>query len=117
MIVRALDQNGDWTFGKGQSNYLTKNDAIRQSIKTRLKSFKFNWFLDSQANIDWFNLIGRYSVKSAIESEIERVIIQTENVLSAVVDNLVIDERIIKPKYTVTTIYSSTFADSVLIEV
>ncbi len=36
MRVRALDVNGDFTYGKGQNDYLTGNAAVGQSIKTRL---------------------------------------------------------------------------------
>ena len=51
MKVRALDESGDWTFGKGENNYYSANDAIAQNIKTRLYSFLGDCFFDLSANI------------------------------------------------------------------
>ena len=44
MIVRALDKDGDWTFGQGLSNYLVNIDALAQVIQTRIKSYLANCF-------------------------------------------------------------------------
>ncbi len=119
MSVRAIDSNGDWTWGKNQSNYLTKNNAIMQNISTRLKSFKFDWFLDEQKNIDWINLLGKYGTEPVIQSEAERVIIQTQDVLSCVVTSSTINEktRELKLSYTVKTIYTSSFSDSTTLDI
>ena len=46
MRVRAIDKNGDWTFGHSRNNYKTGIEAVKQSVVTRIKSFKNDWFLD-----------------------------------------------------------------------
>ena len=81
MKVRRLDTNNDWTFGNGQANYLKDNDAVLQNVATRLKSFKNDWFLDSDAHIDWFNILGSKENKQTILNEVERVVLQTEGVM------------------------------------
>lgn len=80
MKVRRLNNDKDWTFGNGQANYLKDNDAVLQNVTTRLKSFKNDWFLDGDANIDWFNILGSKENKQTIINEVERVTLQTEGV-------------------------------------
>ena len=80
MKIRRLSDDDDWTFGNGKANYLKDNDAVLQNITTRLKSFKNDWFLDSDANIDWFNILGSKENKQTIINEVERVTLQTVGV-------------------------------------
>lgn len=106
-VSRLIDS--DWSFGKGLANYKSDDDAINQNVITRLKSFKNDWFLDIEANIDWFNILGNKNNQEIIESEIRRVVLATEGVLT--LDNLNILEIIgrnvtIEIKYT--TIFNST---------
>lgn len=58
MIVRSLDINGDWTFGKGKNDYKSEKDAIAQIIATRIKQFLGDCFFAIDEGIDWFNLMG-----------------------------------------------------------
>jgi hypothetical protein len=80
MQVRELDEDQDWKFGYGKANYIKDNNAILQNVQTRLKSFKNDWFLDQDANIDWFNILGQKDTKETIIKEVERVTLQTEGV-------------------------------------
>lgn len=79
--VRGLDSNGDWTFGKGLANYKRNDSAISQNVATRLKSFKNDWFLDTDANIDWFSILGNKNNEQTIKLEVTRVVKATEGVL------------------------------------
>lgn len=81
MIVRALDPDGDWLFGKGKNDYLKDNDAIAQTIQTRLRSFLGNCFFDTTSGVDWFNLLGAKN-QTALNLSISTVILNTPNVLS-----------------------------------
>lgn len=108
MIVRALDVNGDWTFGKGQNNYVANNKAIQQNIATRLQSFLGNCFFAIDAGIDWFNLLGSKN-QIALELAVRSTILNTENV-TGIVDisiNLEENTRRINMTYTVNTVYST----------
>lgn len=58
MIIRALDENGDWKFGNGLQDYLTDQDAVRLNLVTRLKSWLNDAFWDLGFGIDWKNIIG-----------------------------------------------------------
>lgn len=110
MRVRALDLNGDWTFGKGANDYKVdqngKPDALAQNISTRLKSFLGDCFFNTGAGIDWFNLLGSKN-EVALNLAISSVILNTQNVtgidqLSATVD----DNRRLTIQYKVQTVYS-----------
>jgi hypothetical protein len=55
MILRALDSSGDWTFGKGKSNYLREEAAIRQNISSRVSSWVGDCFFALSDGVDWTN--------------------------------------------------------------
>lgn len=79
MIVRALDSDGDWTFGKGLNDYKRNQDAIIQNISTRLNSYLGNCFFALGAGIDWFNLLGEKD-QTTLNLNISTVILNTTNV-------------------------------------
>ncbi|QEO57551.1 hypothetical protein [Francisella marina] len=107
MIVSKLDINHDWTFGKSLANYHKNNDsAISQNIKTRLLSFKNDWFLDTEANIDWINILGSKNNKQIIEDEVLRVTSQTFGVARVTAIEIITTQRKAKINVTFDTIYT-----------
>ena len=80
MRVSGLDSDGDWRFGRGLASYISNADAVRQNVSTRIKSFASDWFLDTGANIDWIDLLGRKGTRDDIMREVERVALATEGV-------------------------------------
>ena len=58
MKSRNIDENGDWTFGKGRGNYAQGTAALMLNVRTRLLSFRNNCFFDMDAGIDWWNMLG-----------------------------------------------------------
>lgn len=60
---------------------MRQSQSVGQRIVTRLKSFKRDWYLDTEANIDWFNLLGKRGVRvQEIEQQVERVTLATDGV-------------------------------------
>lgn len=112
MQVRQLDENKDWTFGNHKANYIKNNDAILQNVQTRLKSFKNDWFLDQDANIDWFNILGQKDTKETIIREVERTTLQTEGVTKINIIELNTDDtnRTATINIDLDTIYSTNNA-------
>lgn len=48
MRYRALSDDGDYTFGRGQGNFLVDSSAaVAQAVRTRLALATGEWFLDS----------------------------------------------------------------------
>jgi len=106
--VRQLDANHDWTFGKGQNNYISANRAIAQNIDTRLQSFLGDCFFDQGAGIDWWNLLGEKD-QITLNLSISAVILNTEFVTGILQLSVDLSERrLLTIRYIVQTIYSST---------
>jgi hypothetical protein len=106
MIVRAIDGTGDWEFGQSLNDYLTAQNAVSQSIATRLRSFLGDCFFDQGSGINWFGLLGGKDQLS-LNLAVSAVILNTENVLS--LNQLSINvstERAVTISYTVQTSYS-----------
>jgi len=106
MIVRSIDSDGDWNFGKGRNDYLSANDAIGQNIKTRLQSFLGDCFFAMSAGIDWFNLLGSKNI-IGLQLSIQATILNTTGVTRIVDFSLSLEtNRRLNLQYTVETIYS-----------
>ena len=86
MKTRRLTDKHDWTMGASRSDYLTKTQAVAQSVKTRLLSFKRDWFLDADSNIEWVGLLGMRNNQEPIRRAVESTILGTVGVLR--IDNL-----------------------------
>lgn len=80
MATRKIDTNGDWTFGSGLGNYIKKDDEISQNVSTRIKSFKFDYFLDVTLNIDWLNILSIKNNEDIIINEVRRIAQNTDGV-------------------------------------
>lgn len=80
MRVSGLDENKDWRFGRGRAAYITRSEAVRQNVETRIKSFATDFFLDTDANIDWIDLLGRRDTREEIKLAVERTTLATEGV-------------------------------------
>ncbi len=108
-MVRALDANGDWTWGRGKNDYLQRNAAIEQNIQTRLLSFLGDCYFKINDGIDWFTFMGSKGSQNqvALNLAINATILNTEGVVDLVQVSLNIDSaRKITISYTVTTIYT-----------
>ena len=106
MRVRRLNGH-DWTFGRGRADYVKDQAAIAQNIKTRLLSFKNDWFLDIDANIDWMNLLGQRGTEKIIENEVARVILTTLGVVRINSLSLQNKERRVIIEADITTIFGN----------
>jgi hypothetical protein len=109
MIVRGLDENGDWTFGKGKSSYKESQLALSQNLKTRLLEWKGDCFFNNDAGVDWKNRLAKRSQVEPLRDEIRTVILKTDGVTEVI--NLDLDfnstSRNLTVNYSVKTIYSA----------
>jgi hypothetical protein len=107
MIVRSVDVNGDWNFGKGKNDYVRDNDAVAQMIKTRLLSFLGDCFFATTEGIDWFNLLGAKN-QIALELAVSAVILNSPNITGIKKLSLVIDgNRQVTIKYNAQSTFGS----------
>jgi len=82
MQVSGLDKNLDWRFGKGRAVYKRDSKAIAQNVLTRLRSFKNDWYLDTEAGVDWLQMFGNLSTERRIIRAVESTVLLTEGVIS-----------------------------------
>lgn len=109
MIFRNLDQNGDWTFGKGQNDYARANEAIGLNIKTRVLSWVDDCFFDMKAGIDWANRLGSKNQRPLLEQDLKRIISQSQDVTGLLKFDTILNGRAFSASYTITTIYSQSY--------
>jgi hypothetical protein len=82
MQVSGLDSNLDWRFGKGRAVYKRDSAAIAQNVLTRLRSFRNDWYLNTEAGIDWIQLLGNIGTEKRIIRAVESAVLQTDGVIS-----------------------------------
>lgn len=114
MRVRALDSNGDFTFGRGKANYITSKKAIAQTVSTRIKSFANDNPLAMDSNIDWNDLLGRKGTEDTILRELERVVIQTDGVIRVTQLEVVKTERRVQ---SILLSYDTIYDDNETLEI
>lgn len=107
MIVRAIDSDGDWQFGKGRNDYKKDNDAIQQDLQTRLSCFLGDCFFDMSAGIDWFNLLGSKNTL-ALKLAVNSVILNTQGITAIIDVVMFLDNstRNLSLRYVVETVYT-----------
>lgn len=54
MRYRRLDENGDYSFGRGGGDFLVDTPAaVAQAVSTRLRLWYGEWFLDTADGMPW----------------------------------------------------------------
>ena len=62
MKYRKLDENGDYIFGHNSFDYIEKDEAIAQAIKTKLYLFYGEWWEDISLGLPMFqSILGQVS--------------------------------------------------------
>lgn len=118
MRVSGLSATGDWRFGKGRANYLTRSQAVQQSVVTRLRSFTGDWFLDVTAGLPWYDLLGRKDSETRMLRDIERVVLTTEGVRT--IDRLEVVSVVARDatiRITLTDIFNTTYTDVLPVQI
>lgn len=117
MIFRNLDENGDWQSGKGKQDFCAQNQAIGLNIKTRILSWVGDCFFDLRAGIDWVNRLGSKNQKLLLDADLRRLILTTQNVTGLNSFDSFLDGRKFTANFSVNTIYSRDYVDSLTVEV
>lgn len=113
MIFRGLDSDKDWQFGRGKASYLTEQKAIEENIRTRLLSFFGDCFFSKNEGIDWFRLLGSKGTQAELELACKETVLRSYGVVKITDLSSSLDNRKLTLSYTISTIYSENFTDSV----
>ena len=114
MSFRNLDENHDWTFGCGISNYVAENQEVALNIKTRVLSFLGDCFFAPEEGINWWNLM-EYNKRDEMENAVMNTIATTSDVVSVNnIDSILNSRRELKLLYDVDTTFSSNYQDEII---
>lgn len=106
MRSRAIDDDGDWEFGKGTASYKDPLLSVQQEIQTRLREFLGDCFFNQTAGVDWPKLIGGRN-QARLALSISTTILNTEGVTRIVDYTFNLDgQRRFTVQYTVDTVYN-----------
>jgi hypothetical protein len=101
MRVRALDENGDMTFGRGSGNFLANTPAaVAQCIVTRLGLIQGEWYLDKTAGTPWSTKVMGAGTAPTRDIAIKQAVLGTPGMVSIDAYSSILDP--ITRKFTVT---------------
>lgn len=106
MIIRGLDADGDFQFGRGKASYLKGQDAVMLNIKTRLKSFLNDAFWNMAFGIDWLNYLGNKQTQLNVVLACRATVLQSFGVTKVNAVNYEMDGRQIVVDINANTIFS-----------
>lgn len=113
MRYRKLDADDDYVFGLGSSFLVDSPVAVAQAIRTRLRLYVKEWFLDLREGLDLDAILG-YGTQQTRDREIQERILETPGVLGLTRYFSSIEGRAFSVGATVETIYGTTTISEVL---
>lgn len=82
MKYRKLTATGDYSFGKGLSQFwIDVPDAVAQAVTTRLKLWQGTWFLDTTVGMPWDTKVLGFFTGNVRDPTIRAYISSTQGVL------------------------------------
>ncbi|TCB73193.1 hypothetical protein [Acinetobacter sp. ANC 4177] len=110
MRYRKLDEDDDYSFGSGSSNFhVDSPEAVAQAIMTRLRLWMGEWFADTSDGTGWSqSILGKQS-GNLYELTLRQRVLQTTGVQSIENFESFLDStaRKLTVSMTVNTIYGS----------
>lgn len=83
MRYRREDENGDYTFGRGDDTWLSNSpEAVAQAVKTRFLLWYGQWFLDTTSGTPWIQSVLGKQKPEVYSLAIHRRILETQGVKS-----------------------------------
>lgn len=75
MKYRKLDSSGDMTFGAGGEDYYADcREAVAQSVLTRLRLWKREWYIDTEDGTPYYEqVLGKHGEGSAVQAIYKRI--------------------------------------------
>lgn len=115
MRYRREDDDGDYTFGRGDDTWLINSpEAVAQAIKTRFLLWYGQWFLDTKTGTPWIQSVLGKQKPEIYNMAIRQRILDTQGVDSISEFNTTVDSATRRVIFTATvnTIYGTTTVTS-----
>ncbi len=107
MRIRNLDKNGDWTFGRSNSNYLKNEAGIFLDIETKLKEWYKDCFFELLNGIPWSIRLGSKNQKELLDKDILEIIRNVQGVLNVFDFQSTVLDRRYRCQMNIYTIFSA----------
>jgi hypothetical protein len=111
MRVRKLDKNWDYQFGRGSADFIINMpEAVGQSVVTRLKLWRGEWFVQPSDGTPWMTEITGAHTQGLRDMAIKARILQTPGVVAITNYFSTLDPstRHFSVSATINTIYGTT---------
>ena len=111
MRYRALDANGDYSFGQGAANFLVNSPAaVAQLVQTRLLLFLGEFFLDTSDGTPYYTQILGTGTQQTYDLAVQDRILSTQGVIGIASYQSIRDPnlRTLSVVATIDTIYGQT---------
>ncbi|WP_324029252.1 hypothetical protein GC087_21275 [Pantoea sp. JZ2] len=115
MRYRREDDDGDYTFGRGDDTWLINSpDAVAQAVKTRFLLWYGQWFLDTTAGTPWIQSVLGKQKPETYSLAIRQRILETQGVKSLISFDTSLNTTSRRVIFTATidTIYGTTTVTS-----
>lgn len=107
MRIRNIDNNNDFRYGKGLSDYVRDGYAVGLDIKLRIQEWYNDCFFNLQKGIDWETRLGYKNQKDLLDADIYNIASSVEGVLSIYDFNSILDGRRYSCSFMVYQQYST----------
>lgn len=115
MRYRREDDNGDYTFGRGDDTWLINSpEAVAQAIKTRFELWYGQWFLDTTEGTPWIQSVLGKQRPEVYNLAIRQRILETAGVSSITAFDTTVNTSTRRVTFTATveTLYGITTVTS-----
>ncbi|EKY3223596.1 hypothetical protein ACVS9Z_000971 [Cronobacter dublinensis] len=111
MRYRREDNEGDYTFGRGENTWLVRSpEAVAQAVKTRFELWSGEWFLDTTQGTPWRqNVLGKQKPE-IYQLAIQARILETPGVKALISFNSTVDTSTRRVSFIaeIDTVYGTT---------
>ena len=118
MKYRALDSNGDYSFGKSMQEFKAYNDAVVQAVYTNLRLLKGEWWEDINEGFPLFQSALKTSGTDdhikAVDMMVKERILSTTGVVDIVSFESNLEDRKYRAVCSIKTRYSAAVSVEVM---
>jgi hypothetical protein len=115
MRYRILSPEGDYTFGRGKSEFLVNTpEAVAQAVGTRLKLLTGEWFLDQEEGTPYSSDILGNNTSALYDQAIQQRIIGTQGVVEIEAYTSTLNNRNLTVDVIIKTLYGTTQLQQVI---
>lgn len=113
MRYRQMTAEGDYVFGAGSRFLANSPETVAQAVRTRLRLFAGEWFLDDRVGLALDQILG-YGTQATRDLEVQARISDTQGVRGILEYSSRVDGRAYHVAATIDTIYGAVTINEVL---